>query len=396
MSSISSTSPIVGREREQAELRQILDEAIAGHGSLVLISGEAGIGKTTLVDDLIQEARQRDCLVLTGGCYDLTTTPPYGPWAEALRRYTPQDDQPAVPSWFGDSDAMGQIGSQTALFEEARRFFASIAETQPLVVVLEDLHWADSASLEALRYLARSLEEVAFLLIATYRDDELTRRHELYQLLPLLVRESQAHRLHLHHLDRDDIREMVLSRYDLEDSDRERLVEHVAERSEGNPFFAEEILQGLEDERELQQSNGVWSLGDLERVQVPLLLRQVLDQRLSNLTPETLAALQVAAVIGQIVPVDLWQEVAGMDEDAFDRVMAEALETRMLGEAASLDALEFRHALLREALYESLIVNRRRSWHRTIGGVLSEIPNTDPDTVARHFQESGDPRHPAG
>ncbi len=261
---------------------------------------------------------------------------------------------------------MGQVGSQTALFEEARRFFASIAETQPLVVVLEDLHWSDSASLEALRYLARSLEEAAFLLIATYRDDELTRRHELYQLLPLLVRESQPHRLHLHQLDRDDIRKMVLSRYDLEDSDRERLVEHVAERSEGNPFFAEEILQGLEDERELQRSNGVWALGELERVQVPLLLRQVLDQRLSNLTPETLAALQVAAVIGQIVPVDLWQEVAGLDEDAFDRVMAEALETRMLGEAASPDALEFRHALLREALYESLILNRRRSWHRTL------------------------------
>ncbi len=135
-----------GRDPERAQLADLLDDAIAGHGSLVLISGEAGIGKTTLVNDLIQHAREQDCLVLTGGCYDLTTTPPYGPWTEAIRGYTPRGDQPPVPAWFGDPDAMAQVGSQTALFEETRRFFAAIAEHQPLVIVLEDLHWADAAT----------------------------------------------------------------------------------------------------------------------------------------------------------------------------------------------------------------------------------------------------------
>ena len=384
--------PIIGREREQAQLRGLLDAAISGHGPLVLVSGEAGIGKTTLVNDLITSARDEGCLILAGGCYDLTTTPPYGPWTEALRRYQPEDDQPPVPAWFSDPDAMGEVGSQRALFEQARRFFAGVADTHPLVLVLEDLHWSDGASLEALRHLARTLRETAILLVVTYREDELTRRHELYQLLPLLVRESQAHRIHLHQLDHANIEEMVSSRYDLEESDVERLVEHVAERSEGNPFFAGEILQGLEDERLLHLSSEGWSLGDLEQAQVPQLLRQVLDQRLVMLTPETLSTLQVAAVIGQNVPLDLWQEVTKLDASSFDQAIAEALETRILDEAPTADALAFRHALLREALYESLILNRRRVWHRTIGEALSETPNAEPETVARHFQESGDPR----
>ena len=340
--------PIIGRDRERAQLRELLDAAIAGHGSLALISGEAGIGKTTLVDDLITSARDAGCLVLSGGCYDLTTTPPYGPWAEALRRHEPRADQPQTPAWFSDPDTLGEIGSQAALFEEARRFFFELAESQPMVVVLEDLHWSDNASLEALRYLARTLRETPILIVVTYREDELTRRHELYQLLPSLVRESQAQRVHLNQLDRADIRRLVANRYDLGKADIERLVEHVIERSEGNPFFATEILQGLEDEQVLQLSGEGWSVADMEGIPIPLLLRQVLDQRLATLTPETLSALQVAAVIGQVVPVDLWQQVTEPDAGSFDQVVAEALETRILDEAPSPDALAFRHALLRK------------------------------------------------
>ncbi|MEZ4522131.1 MAG: ATP-binding protein [Thermomicrobiales bacterium] len=181
---------IYGRDRERAQLRELLDDAIAGHGSLVLISGEAGIGKTTLVDDLIHEAEERDCLVLTGGCYDLTTTPPYGPWAEMLRGYRPGDGDPPLPAWFRNPEELEKVGSQAALFEETASFFASVATGQPLVVVLEDLHWSDDASLEALRHLARHVHASPILMVATYREDEITRRHILYQVLPLVIRES--------------------------------------------------------------------------------------------------------------------------------------------------------------------------------------------------------------
>ena len=287
---------------------------------------------------------------------------------------------------------MARVGSQTALFEETRRFFAAIAERQPLVIVLEDLHWADAASLEALRYLGRSLDQTAILFVVTYRDDELTRRHELYQLLPLIVRESQAHRIHLNQLDRDEVQELVASRYNLEASDIDQLSLHVVDRSEGNPFFAWEILQGLEDDQVLRRTDGRWTLGNLERARVPMLLRQTLDVRLSRLSADTRVALRVAAVIGHRTPIELWQAVMDLDDDEFEQAMTEALEARVLEETVHGDSLRFRHALLREALYESLTLSRRRAWHRKLGDKLAENSSADPDEVAHHFQESGDSR----
>ena len=145
---------IVGREREQAMLRQALDAMLAGHGSLVLVSGEAGIGKTTLVEWLAREAEAEGCLILKGGCYDLTTTPPYGPWIELLRGYSPSGDLPMVPTFFSDPDALEALGSQEALVDEAYRFFASISDQQPLLLILEDLHWSDEVSVGLLRSFA--------------------------------------------------------------------------------------------------------------------------------------------------------------------------------------------------------------------------------------------------
>ncbi len=156
---------IVGRLREQGRLRTILDDATTGRGALVLVSGEAGIGKTTLVDDLIQQAEQTglprpDRRLLRPD--DDASVWPLVRSAPRLRATGGSATRPRPGS--GTPDAMARVGSQTALFEETRRFFAAIAEQQPLVIVLEDLHWADAASLEALRYLARTLDETAILL----------------------------------------------------------------------------------------------------------------------------------------------------------------------------------------------------------------------------------------
>ena len=181
------SSLLAGRQREQALLLQLLDDMRAGSGSLVLVSGEAGIGKTTLVEWLASKAEAHGCLVLRGGCYDLTTTPPYGPWRELLRRYSPLSGLPAVPNFVSDPGALAALGSQEALFDEAWRFFEAIAEQQPILVILEDLHWADQVSLDLLRFIARQVRNVPRCSV-TYRDDELTRGHRLSQLLPLLSR----------------------------------------------------------------------------------------------------------------------------------------------------------------------------------------------------------------
>ncbi len=123
---------IVGRDREQA-LLLVAGCRSCGFGSLAVVSGEAGIGKTTLVRDLLLQARKRGVFAISGGCYDLTTTPPFGPWVEAFHSYQPTNDEPALPTWLGDPDRFQDGGGQAELFEEARSFFSSIAEVQPLV-----------------------------------------------------------------------------------------------------------------------------------------------------------------------------------------------------------------------------------------------------------------------
>ena len=383
---------IYGRDRERAQLRELLDDAIAGHGSLVLISGEAGIGKTTLVDDLIHEAEQRNCLVLTGGCYDLTTTPPYGPWREVLSAYEPGEDSPEIPSWFGNPEELERVGSQARLFDETRAFFASVAERQPLVIVLEDLHWSDAASLDALRYLARQLAGTPVLLVATYRDDEITRRHQLSRMLPAIVRESSASRLNLSPLDESAVRDLITDRYPLSSEDLERLSEHIADLAEGNSLYIVELLQTLEDVGSLQVEDDRAAVGALDRVVVPPLIGQLIETRLERLDPDAANLLEIASIIGQEFDFELWSDVSDAGDDLLFNTLETALRRRLIEETDHNGRYRFTHALIREALYERQIWPRRRQQHRQIAEALEQRPQPDPDTVAYHYQTAEDDR----
>src|SRR5215210_7718814 len=306
---------LVGREREQVFLREELAAAFAGHGRLVLLGGEAGIGKTTLARDLARDATARDLYVLSGHCYDLTNTPPYGPWLDLVAHYSPDPPLPFPPSAFAGG-LLGRVTDQAALFAEVRRFFAELAALRPIVVVLEDLHWADPASLELLRHVAPHLRQWSILLLATYRVDELTRRHPFSQQLPALVREAEGLRLDLRYLDAQALRALVAARYRLPVQDEARLVAYLDQHADGNPFFATEILRALEEEAFLQLPGDRWSLGEIDRVVVPTFLRQVIDGRVERLGEDVRQPLAIAAVIGQEVPLTLWAEVAGLDVEA--------------------------------------------------------------------------------
>jgi len=383
---------LAGRERELALLREKLAAAKQGKGGLVLIGGEAGIGKTTLAEATLRDAADAGCIVLEGHCFDLADTPPYGPWIDLFAHYVPSPSSPPLPPAFAERGTVGVVSSQMALFVAVEDFLKALAARQPIVVLLDDLHWADPASLELLRFLARSVAGLPLLVLVTYRSDELTRKHPLYTLIPQLARESGSARIDLHSLDDDAVRTLITERYHLPDDATARLASYLQTRAEGNALFVGELLRSLEEASALRQEDDEWRLGDLAGVAIPALLRQVIDGRLARLGDESQRLLAVAAVIGHEVPLAVWATVGEVGEDDVLAVAEEGLDAHLLIEEESGVHVRFAHALIRESLFENIPAIRRRRIHRRVGEALVSERVADPDTVAYHFQQSGDAR----
>lgn len=377
---------LFGREREQAELRSRFNDAVSGTGSLVLIAGDAGIGKTSLIRSLVREAATEHVDVLNSACYDLTVTPPYGPWIEIFSRL---GEEAAVPLPVDDASlSTYQASSQDALFTEAFDAIASAASRRPLVLILEDMHWSDAASVEFLRYVSRRIQDHPVLIVCTYRDVELSRQHPLRANLPAMIRESEATRINLRPLDDASVAELVSNQYGLTLTDQARLVTYLQQRAEGNPFFIEELLRSLEEKGHISPQGSVWSVGNLTRIPVPDLVQQVIDGRLSRIESEHRQLLAVAAVIGQDIPLDVWKPASGASDDELAEAIQYATDLQILEDAPDSGALRFTHALVREALYLELGLPQRQRLHRIVGETLAARPSAEPDSVAYHLQEA--------
>jgi tetratricopeptide (TPR) repeat protein len=383
---------LAGRDRELALLREKLAAAKEGKGGLVLIGGEAGIGKTTLAEAAMREAAEQGCIVLEGHCFDLAETPPYGPWIDLFARYEPPPSSPPLPAAFAQRGTVGAVASQMTLFVQVQDFLKALASRRPVALLLDDLHWSDPASLDLLRFLARSISSVPVFVIVTYRSDELTRRHPLYALLPQLAREASAARIDLGRLDDDAVTQLVGERYDLPAADATRLVAYLQARAEGNALFVGELLRALEEGGVLANTADGWRVGDLARTGVPTLLRQVIEARAACLDDDAQEALGAAAVIGQEVPYAVWAAVGGMDEDTLAAVVEQAAVSRLMEETAEGTGARFVHALIRETLYEGMLPSRKRRLHRAAGEALAVLPDPDADAVAHHFRIVGDAR----
>ena len=260
------------------------------------------------------------------------------------------------------------------------------------MLLLDDLHWADPASLELLRFLARGLVALPVLVLVNYRSDELTRHHALYPLLPILVREASAARLDLGRLEDEAVWALVAERYGLPDDDAARLTTYLQGRADGNALFLGELLRALEEAGTLRQENGGWRLDSLAHVSVPPLLRQVIDGRIARLDEETQRMLAIAAVIGQEVSLAVLGALAGLDEEELLGITERATEARLLTETPDGLQVRFAHALIREAVYEGVSPARRRLLHRRIAELLAEQSQPDLDAIAIHFDRSSDRR----
>jgi predicted ATPase/class 3 adenylate cyclase len=398
----------VGREREMDELRAGLEDALSGRGRLLLLVGEPGIGKTRTAEELVTYARLRKAQILWGRCYEGDGAPAYWPWVQLIRSYVHDRDPQALVSEMGSgAGAIAQVVSEVRerlpgitapplldpeqarfrLFDGITTFLKNAANGQPLVLVLDDLHWADKPSLLLLQFLARELRGARLLVIGTYRDVEVGRQHPLAQTLGELAREQLAERIILRGLSEHDVTRFIEITAGLRPP--VTLVTAVYRETEGNPFFVNEVVRLLVADGRLQHPETVksWSVG------IPQSVREVVGRRLDRLSAECNQILTIGAVIGREFGIDVLERVCELRGDRLLDVLEEAVAARVITEVPRLHGRYiFSHALIRETLSEELTATRRIRLHRRIGEALEELygPNPEPHLaeLAYHFFEA--------
>ena len=372
-----TSSRLVGREAELAELEAAFADAESGAPSLALVAGDSGVGKTRLVAELVARAAESGGHTLSGECVDLGDGElPYAPLLTALRPLARDRDAalealptatraeltPLMPA-LGDGPApSGHTGAQGRLFEAVLALLHDLGERAPVLLVLEDIHWADSSTRAFLAYLARSLFDERMLVVASYRLDELHRRHPLRPLLAELERDTRVRRVELAPLTRDELAGALSDI--LGAPPAAELVERLYARSEGNPLFMEELLAAGLDGR-----------GALPRT-----LRDALMLRIERFPDRAQGLLRVLAVGGRL-DHDLLAEVAGLDA----RELQECLRTAVSNHLAVVDAdgsLAFRHALLREVVQDDLLPGERIELHRALAEALERRSAAGDTSVA--------------
>jgi eukaryotic-like serine/threonine-protein kinase len=400
-----ATGIFVGREKEMDELRAGLEDALSGRGRLMMLVGEPGIGKTRTSEEFATYARLRNVQVLWGRCYEGEGAPAYWPWVQIIRSYVHEKDTKELMSEMGPGAAdIAQVVSEVKerlpglpappqlepdqarfrLFDSITTFLKNASKGAPLMVVLDDMHWADKPSLLLLQFLAKELRGSRLLVLGTYRDVELRRQHPLAQTLGELNRENLSQRVLLRGLTENDVKRFVEVTAGTTPS--EALVQAVYRETEGNPFFVNEIVRLLVADGRLEKAEGVkdWS------VTIPQSVREVVGRRLDHLSEECNKVLTIGAVIGREFGVKLLEKVAEVKGDRLLEALEEAMAARVIAELPrATDQYWFSHALIRETLYEELSTTRRVRLHRQIGEALEELDaEGNLPQLAYHFCEA--------
>lgn len=385
---------LVGQQRERERIREAVRTLQQGCGQVILLAGEQGSGKTALLQCLAAELAATGIPVASGRCYEGASGSPYSLWRDLAA------NAGAAVSPAGQAHTTHQghdEGAATRLSGAWAREYLARQGGGPRGLLIDDLQWADRRSLDVLRMLVRGLVGVPLLLIVAYRDDLVTRQHQLYTLLPILAREGEAVRLTLPPLDDEAVCALVRARYALTPAAEAQLVAELRARAEGNPFALAEYLSAYESAGLIARARdeaGAWTIGDLATAGVPQLARQVIDSQLAPLGPVTGRLLAVAALLGRRVELALWATVSGVAELALLDVVERVAELGILSESADGRAVFFRRALTREVLLAGTPASRRRQWHQAAAEALATLANGDADPVpiAEHFAAASDPR----
>jgi predicted ATPase/DNA-binding CsgD family transcriptional regulator len=384
----SRAEHLVGRSDQRSRLRTLLDEVISDGSRFVIIGGDAGVGKTTIIEafaaDLFGPLADRKAQLIRGQCVPLGGEGlPYAPIVGTLRDLVAQHGREQVLAWAGaGGPALGVLlpdltggppesdSIRLQLFEAVTQLWERASEHSPLVVILEDIHWADESTRHLLRFLARALTDASVMIVASYRTDELTRRHPLRPFLAEIGRLAGAVRVDVPSLNRAEVAELLTRLLDRPPSNA--VIDTVFRRSEGIPYFVEELTRSA--------ARGC--------IDMPDTLRDALNVRVQNLSEEAHQVVELAAVAGNHVDHELLASVAGGSAVDLDRGLREAIDASVL--TADETGYGFRHALLREVVHDDLLPGQHARLHARFAAHLESqpqlvSPGTAPLEIAHHW-----------
>ena len=392
-----------------AMLEAALSDALSGQGRMVMLAGEPGIGKTRIAQELASHAQQKGAQVLWGWCYEREGAPPYWPWVQPIQSYVLDTvpDQllaemgpgaadideliPEIREKLPDLESPPALEPQQTrfrLFNSISTFLKNLAHSQPLVLVLDDLHWADTPSLLLLEFLARQMADSRILVIGAYRDIEVSSQHPLSESLARLSRSPAFQRLALAGLTSEDVGPYVRAAGG-ENASLE-LINAIQAHTEGNPLFISEVIRLLRDQESLGATGGA----NAPVLGLPQGVLEVIGQRLNRLSEECLGVLTTAAVVGRQFDFNL---LGILSEETSEfrllELVEKALETHILQELPGQgDRYQFSHALVQQTLLERLSTSRKLRLHARIGETLETLYEDQPGDhaaeLAYHFTEA--------
>ncbi|MGH7895595.1 MAG: ATP-binding protein, partial [Candidatus Binatia bacterium] len=404
-----ATTPFVGRDDEMGRLAAVLAKTRAGEGNLVMLVGEPGIGKTRAAEELAELARRDGARVLWGRCYEGEWAPPYGAFVEAIEAYarTVSTDELRADVGYGAPplarlvpslrERLGDVPEPVLLQADEERFrlldavsllLAAAAERAPLVLVLDDLHWADRDTIAMLRQVARTVARHRVLILGLYRDVDLDRQHPLADALGALRREAPYERIVLRGLDSSGVGALLeaVARHDVNPA----LVRAISEETSGNPFFIREVLAHLVEEGKLYREGGRWKSGvaRVEELGIPESVRQVVTRRLARLSEAANRLLSTASAFQGAFRFDLASMVMGLEEAIALDALDEALAAQLLRATGEADTYDFTHALIRHTLYAELNPSRQVRLHRRLAEAMERLCPDRAADIAYHFHRS--------
>ncbi len=401
--------PLVGRALHLKSLLSVWDQARAGHGQLVFISGDPGSGKTALAHHVAVESHAP--IVLTGYCREQKGAPAYLPFLQILRSYfstlAPEslDDElrqlsarlssllPEIREILPDLPRQATLDpaqEKSRLLSSLVLFIYHQTQTRPWLVILENLQWADPGTLELLQHLGRHLSRTSILLIGTYRDSLMTWRDPLQQTMDALSRNPGYRHFPLEPLSQAEVRELLSHLW--QRSIPGSLVNRIYTHTRGNPFYVEEVAKWMVDTGAVQQDLSL--LPGEEDLDLPGGVHETVWRRIEQLEPEALSLLQKAAVLGESFRFKDLHEMSGYSEEELLERLLLLLERHMLREAVERDHLEFSNAEVRNALYSELDLVLLRRLHRQAGEALERRAELQPilqaEEMAHHFTQAGE------